>query len=90
MNRERRAQLAKLRAQLETLRGEVAAISEAIEEVRDGEADALEAMPDSLKEGERGQAMQAAIDQLEEAASDLDSFGETVDDIASKLEEAAA
>jgi ElaB/YqjD/DUF883 family membrane-anchored ribosome-binding protein len=90
MNNERRARLRKLCASIEELTGLISEASQEAEAIRDEEQEAFDNMPESLQQGDRGQASEAAISQLDDAVSDLDSMGESVGDITSKLEEAAA
>ena len=90
MNNERRARLRKLGEQIQELTSTVSELSQEAEAIRDEEQEAFDNMPESLQQGERGQASEAAISQLEDAVSDLDSMGEGLADIVSKLDEAAA
>jgi hypothetical protein len=45
-----------------------------LEEIRDQEQSAFDNIPESLQEGEKGEAIQNAIDNLENAISDLESL----------------
>ena len=63
------------------------AAQEIIQEVRDGEESARENLPESLQDGERGQAMQEAIDALDSALSEIE--GVDLSEISSQLETAA-
>jgi hypothetical protein len=67
MNAERR----KLIAKAETLVGEALSI---LTDVRDDEQSAFDNMPESLQQGERGQASEDAIDALTEACDTLDQM----------------
>lgn len=49
-----------------------------LESIRDDEQESLEAMPESLQSGERGEHMQENIDAIEEAIAGLESMIETV------------
>lgn len=66
MNKARRATLSELHDRL-------TAIKQEIEAVRFEEEGALSNMPESLQDGSNGQAMQSAIDVLDEVESSLDS-----------------
>lgn len=46
---------------------------ERLEAVRDEEEEALENLPESLQASERGEAMQAAIDAMEDVLDTLDT-----------------
>lgn len=74
MNADRRKKLDEIRSKLEDAKWE-------LESVASDERDAFDNMPESLQQGERGQAVEQAADTLDEAASDID-------DILSKIEEA--
>jgi hypothetical protein len=67
MNRERRKRLAALK--LDEVKAE-------LESIRDEEQEAYDNMPESLQDGERGEAMAAIVDALEEVVSALDSFAD--------------
>lgn len=69
MNKARRKQIAQLLEQLENLKADLDSILEE-------EKEAFDSIPESLQEGERGQASQAAIESLETAQS---AFEEIVD-----------
>lgn len=64
MNNTRRKSIQKIFDRLEELMQEIEALQEE-------EQDAYDNMPESLQEGERGQAMQEAADNLEYAASSV-------------------
>lgn len=59
------------RKQLEKAAELVAEATDIIEGVRDEEQEAFDNLPQSLQDGERGSAMQEAIDALENAVSSL-------------------
>ena len=56
-----------------------------LEEVKDEEQEALDNMPYSLQESERGQQMQEYIDTMDSVLSDLDLID--TEDLSSQLEE---
>lgn len=85
MNNDRRKSIAAIVTQLQGL--DLDSIKSSVEEIRDEEQEAFDNMPESLQEGERGQAMSTAIEALEEVVSALDEF--STDDLIAKLEEAA-
>lgn len=66
MNKARRKELAEIVELLEEAR-------ERLEAVRDEEEEALENLPESLQASERGGAMQAAIDAMEDVLDALDT-----------------
>ena len=67
MNKERQQLIAKA----ETL---ISAARALLEQARDEERDYYENMPESLKESERGQAAEDAVDRLSTAIDDLDNL----------------
>ena len=64
MNKHRRTVIAKLLGQLTE-------ISENLEMIKDEEEEALENYPENLRYSERGEAMQEAFDNLEEACGTI-------------------
>lgn len=65
MNKQRRERLAKLAAQIEGIKLD-------LEALRFEEQWAFDNMPESLQGSDRGQAMEAVIEQLEDAEGGLD------------------
>lgn len=63
MNANRRKRIAVLTAELER-------IKEDIESLRDDEQVAFENLPENFQEGDRGEAMETAIENLDYAADD--------------------
>ncbi len=55
-------------------RKRIEAAREIVQEVKDDEEAALDNMPESFQDGERGQAMQEAIDALDDALSEMDLY----------------
>ena len=64
MNKARRKAIEKISEQLEELQAE-------LQELRDAEEEAYDNLPESLQEGEKGDAMQEAIDNMESADSSI-------------------
>ena len=70
--------------QRKELQGYVESLDEikcAIEEMQETEQDKLDNMPESLQESERCEVMQAAIDNLESAASSLEEAIDYINEI---------
>lgn len=65
MNNERRKRIASALEQIEEVKSE-------IEQLAEEERGAYENMPESLQESERGNAMEEAADNLDNAASSLE------------------
>jgi ribosome recycling factor len=74
MNANRRKEIKKLSSQLEDLKM-------SIESIKDEEQEHLDTMPDSLKEGDKGQSAENAINALTTAMDDVDA-------VVTQLEEA--
>lgn len=73
MNKERRNRIAEIMDKLNEIADEIC-------EVAQEERDAFDNLPESLQYGERGEAMEAAADELEDVSSE-------VSELASRLEE---
>jgi DNA repair exonuclease SbcCD ATPase subunit len=86
MNNQRRKALAKISLRLQELQGLIDTLTEDTETERDAEQEAFDNLPESLQEGERGQAMQAAIEALDEVCNGLSEFSPS--DLSSKIDEA--
>lgn len=89
MNKERRKEIARLAALVDTARGMLQDAREGVEAVKDEETEYKDAMPESLQGGEKGDKAQAAIDALEELDSEFDQIDSSIDTIIEKLGEAA-
>ena len=86
MNKERRKQIEAATAKIAEAEAALQAAQEIIQEVRDDEEAARENLPESLQDGERGQAMQEAIDALDSALSEIE--GVDFSEMTSQLETA--
>lgn len=88
MNNARRKQIASIKeklAEFVSLRDQIA---EAIQLVMDEEQEAFDNLPDSLRDGTKGDAMQEAINSLSTALDEIEGFG--VESVDGSLDEAAA
>lgn len=72
MNKLRRKELAVVAGMLEELDALREQIRDRLAEIRDEEQDALDSMPESLQESERGQQMQEYIVAMEDITGELD------------------
>lgn len=88
MNDARRKALAKLSDRIQALQPEIETIRDELAELAAEEREAFDALPESIQDGERGQAMDAAADSIEEASSCLDNFN--VDKVVAQIEEATS
>lgn len=74
MNKERRTRISGVINNLETCK-------EDLENVRDSEQEALDNMPESLQESERGQTMETNIEIFEDVINSLDEMIEMLSDL---------
>ena len=74
MNNERREKIKKAAGQLDDLKNE-------LETLKDEEQEYYDNMPESLRGGEKGEAAQSAIDNLDSALSELDSAIQSVESV---------
>jgi hypothetical protein len=68
MNAQTRKQTLELKNRLQALHDEIVEIGATLRELADAEQEKYDSMPDNLQQGERGQAFEAAADDLREAA----------------------
>lgn len=85
MNKIRRKELAAIIKKLEELDALREEIREQLAAVRDEEQEALENMPESLQESEKGEQMQEYIDTMENVTGELDLLD--IEDLADQLRE---
>lgn len=88
MNAARRKEIAAVIAKLEHLGSELEAIANEAQQIADDERDAFDSLPEGIQDGDKGQAIEAAADSLENAASELSGFD--VASIVQELEDACA
>lgn len=74
MNADRRARIAALQDKLIGMQTE-------IETLRDEEQEAFDNMPESLQQSDKGEKAQAAIEALEEAINSVDEVHSTLDTV---------
>ena len=87
MNNERRKAIAAVRGEIETLVDQFDSIKTQLEDIRDEEQDYFDNMPESFQQGDKGQAAEEAISNLDNA---IDALDVQLDDAINYLEEAAA
>jgi hypothetical protein len=85
MNKERRKAISDLISALQGI--DLTSIKDQAETIRDEEQEYLDNMPDSFKEGDKGQTAENAISALDDAISALEQID--LDEIISYLENAA-
>jgi len=75
MNNQRRKQIATLVEDIDSRLSELLSeFTERAQEILDEEQEAFDALPESIQDGERGQAMQEAIGNLEDAVGVLEGI----------------
>lgn len=72
MNKARRMRLIAVQSKLSDLKAE-------IEQIRDEEQEAYDNLPESIQDSPRGERMEEAIDELYDAASDLEGVIDTLE-----------
>jgi hypothetical protein len=87
MNAQRRKEIADLIREAADP-SELESFADRIDEIRDEEQDAFDNLPESLQGGERGDAMQEAIGNLEEAAEKMREAAQAVSDALDALDTA--
>ena len=85
MNKLRRKELANVVAMLEELDALRGQIRDRVAAVMDEEQEALDNMPESLQDSEKGQQMQEYIDTMENVTGELDLMG--IEDLIDQLKE---
>lgn len=88
MNNNRRKQIEAVRQRIAEMLGTAEAIRTDLEEIRDAEQDYRDNMPESLADGEKGQAADAAIEAMAGVIEDLESL--TGNDFDGPLNDAAS
>lgn len=85
MNKIRRKELARIIEKLEQLDALREEIREELASVMDEEQEALDNMPESLQESEKGEQMQEYIDTMENVTGELDLID--IEDLIDQLQE---
>lgn len=85
MNKVRRKALANIVTMLEKLDELREEIREQLAEIQDEEQEALDNMPESLQESEKGEQMQEYIDAMENVTGELDLLD--IEDLVDQLQE---
>ena len=86
-------QIEALKSLMETVKADIESIKEAIDTERDDEQEAFDNLPEGLQQAERGQAMEQAVECLDNASTvitDLFDAIDTVDfdDVISSIDDA--
>ena len=79
MNKDRRKMIAAASETIQKIVGMIEDAKSELETARDEEQEYYDNMPESLQSGEKGQAAEAAIEQLETAISELEDAYASID-----------
>lgn len=89
MNAERRKRIDAVIESINKIKDQLVDIRCEISDIKDGEEEAMNNLPESMQDGDRGQAMQDAIDAIDEAYSAImDDSIIDLDEAVSRLEAA--
>lgn len=80
MNKGRRAEIEKLEKRLEELKESATAIKTDIESIRDEEQDYFDNMHENFQQGEKGQAAETNVQNLESAIEQFDDIESSIDE----------
>jgi hypothetical protein len=89
MNAERRKALAGIIAELEEARSMIENARDQLDTLQSEERDAFDALPESLQGAERGQAMEAAADAMQEGYDEADTSASSIGDAIAAIEAAS-
>lgn len=78
MNNKRRNELKKLQARLVKITASLREVCQEVEHVHTAEQEALDNMPESIREGDKGQSIQVGLDIIQ---SIVDSIDEAICDL---------
>lgn len=88
MNKDRRKELSKAIGLLNGAKESIEGAKTIIETCKDEEQECYDGLPESMQEGEKGDAMQENIDDLDEAYYNIEDWPDTVDETVKKIQEA--
>lgn len=88
MNKQRREAAEALKGRIDTLKGdEMEGIVAAIDSLREEEQEGFDNLPENFQQGDRGQAMEAAIEKLQEAQDAVERAMDTLQEAMDALDE---
>lgn len=85
MNANRRKEISKIAQRILEIQGLVEGIIVDVESIKDEEEECYDNLPESIQNTDRGENMQAAIDELDDIISNLDSIKDDVENIADQV-----
>jgi len=90
MNNQRRKLIDKIKSELEGLKATLDELKDQIDLIKDEEQEAFDGCPESLQQGERGQVMVEAVNNLEQAIDYTDEAVIALYNALTSLEDAQA
>jgi len=90
MNNTRRKEIDRLMERVQSPLNDLSDIKDSISTVQDEEQDYLDNMPESMRDGEKAQKAQEAIDSLYEAQNTIEDAETYLNDVNNSLENAKA
>ena len=88
MNKERRKEIDNLLLQVSECVTRLDCLKQDIETIRDEEQECYDNLPESLQQGEKGEAMSQAVEYLESAISAIDSAIDSANEAENELSSA--
>jgi chromosome segregation ATPase len=88
MNKQRRKEAYAIRARIEDAQTEMASIMEDLGNLRDEEQEGFDNMSEGLQQGETGQRIEAAANELDEAHNTLDEIDQILQTAMEHIDEA--
>lgn len=85
MNKDQRARICAIIEQLSKLSDELDSLQNEIEEIKDEEEEKYDNLPDSLRDGEKGDQFQEGIECLDDAYSYLSDCVDAVESVVESL-----
>jgi len=89
MNNERRKVLNLISGKIETMKEELESLRDLLDAVKDEEQEAFDNLPEGLQQADRGQAMEAAVEKLQEVYDAADDACERLQEAVDAIAEAA-
>ncbi len=89
MNKQQRKQIDALLQKIAEAKSKLDGVTGQIEEMRDAEREKYDNMSESLQSGEKGEAIDAAANALDEAATSAQEVDDALENVESKLDEAS-
>ena len=74
MNKQRRNAIKKIISELEKIKSTILDKCDEVSNIQSEEEDAFDCMPESLQDGDRGCAMQEAIDMLDDISGNIEDI----------------